>query len=143
MFIIPGRLPSLNDMIREARGNKFWAASSKKKSQKIIGQYIVSSRIPIFTEPVIISFDWTEPDRRRDIDNVSSGGRKLILDALVQCGKLEDDSRRFIKGFIDQFPEPDKANPHIQVTIETLDESLTEQNGAGLPGTPVPGSGGV
>jgi len=142
-FTIPGKLPGLNDIIRKAYHNRFSANTLKKKSQKLIGQHIVASRIPIFKDPVVISFDWIEPDHRRDIDNISGGGRKYILDALVECGKLQGDSRRYIQGFVDQFPDPDKHNPHIRVTIETLDESPSEQNGAGDLPSLEPGFEGV
>lgn len=34
-------------------------------------------------------YRWFEKDRRRDLDNVSSFGRKVIQDALVECGVLK------------------------------------------------------
>ena len=125
-FMIPGKLPGLNDLLKKAYASRFSANDLKKKTQKMIGQYIIAGRLPWFDKPVIISFDWVEPDRRRDIDNVAAGGRKYILDSLVECGVLKNDSRQYVRGFVDHFPEPNKKNPHITVTIETLAEPLNE-----------------
>lgn len=36
-------------------------------------------------------FDWYEPDKRRDPDNVASAGRKIILDAMRATGMLPND----------------------------------------------------
>ncbi len=128
-FIIPGKLPSLNDIINASRTHFHAANTQKKKAQKFIGEHIAISQVPNFKEPVIIAFEWTEPNRTRDLDNVCAGGRKFILDALVECEILENDSRKFVKGFVDQFPDPDKINPHIEVTIETLSHPSNGQNG--------------
>lgn len=66
--------------------------------------------------PVFMEYTWVEPDRRRDMDNISSFGRKVIQDALVDVGVLEDDGWRNILGFSDRF-EVDRKNPRIEVKI--------------------------
>lgn len=45
-------------------------------------------------------FEWHERTKKRDADNIASA-KKFILDALVKMRVLEDDSRKFVKGFSD------------------------------------------
>lgn len=119
-FEIPGRLPGLNDIIRTARGNIYAAANQKKTYQRICAGCITASVVPVFKEPVMITFAWFEPDARRDIDNVCAGGTKFILDALVETGRLCNDTREWVKGLAHIFPAPDKKNPRIRITIDEI-----------------------
>ena len=45
-------------------------------------------------------FEWHEKTKKRDADNIASA-KKFILDALVKMGVLQDDSRKYVKGFYD------------------------------------------
>ena len=67
-----------------------------------------------FTKPVFLLFTFYEQDRRRDRDNVASYARKVIQDALVKAGTLEDDGWDYVTGYLDRF-EVDKKNPRIVV----------------------------
>lgn len=53
---------------------------------------------------------------RRDLDNISSFGRKVIQDALVNAAVLKGDGWKHVVGFSDRF-EVDKKNPRIEVKI--------------------------
>ena len=48
----------------------------------------------------MVRFEWHERTKKRDADNIASA-KKFILDALVKMKVLEDDSRKFVKGFYD------------------------------------------
>ena len=84
LLTIPGKLPGLNDYINAERTNRHKGAKMKADNGKIVAAAIrhcisgVSIRRPVFME-----YTWAEPNRRRDLDNVSSFGRKVIQDALV------------------------------------------------------------
>lgn len=52
----------------------------------------------------------------RDLDNISSFGRKVIQDALVNAAILKGDGWKYVVGFSDRF-EVDKENPRIEVLI--------------------------
>ena len=67
-------------------------------------------------------FEWHERTKKRDADNIASA-KKFILDALVKCGVLEDDSRKYVKGFYDQVID-DKED----FVIVELVEIVTERN---------------
>lgn len=115
-FEIPGRLPGLNEIIGQARYNRFAGASQKKKFQEECAKWISIQRTPAYRCPVTLTFDWIEANRRRDIDNVSAG-TKFILDALVALKRIPDDSRRWVTGLSHTFPEPDPKYPRVVVTI--------------------------
>ena len=98
---IPIKVPSLNEYIGACRTNYHKANKMKHDVQSEVGVYI--SHLPRMSKPVTIDFLWTEKNSRRDYDNLSSCGRKFILDALVASGKLPDDNRKFVTGFSDAF----------------------------------------
>lgn len=70
--------------------------------------------------PVYMHYIWYEPNRRRDKDNVSGYGRKIIQDALVKGGYLRNDGWNEIAGFSDDFCV-DKKNPRIEVYIDEVE----------------------
>jgi Holliday junction resolvase RusA-like endonuclease len=63
-----------------------------------------------------MAYVWHEPNKRRDLDNISSFGRKVIQDALVNSGVLENDGWQNIRGFNDEF-KVSKDEPRIEVHI--------------------------
>lgn len=107
------KLPSLNEYITECRRNRYAGNAMKREIQNVIAFYI--SDLPEFTKPVRIGFHWIEDNRRRDLDNIAFG-KKFILDALVECGKLQGDSQKYVVGFTDTF-EVQKW-PRVVVDIE-------------------------
>ena len=67
-----------------------------------------------------IGFDWIEPDKRRDMDNISAG-KKFILDALVWAGVIADDSWKCVKGFMPESFRVIKDNPGVWVYIKEVE----------------------
>lgn len=114
---IPGRLPGLNDYIDATRTNRYKSANIKDQTQQQIMWHIRSQMRGVKIEhPVHISFTWFEPDRRRDRDNISSFGRKVIQDALVAGGVLHDDGWDYVTSYSDDFAV-DAKKPRIEVVI--------------------------
>ncbi len=120
-LIISGRLDNLNDYIRAIDANRHEGSKLKKKNQnKVIAEiYEQLGRLRI-KKPVIIRYRWYEKDRRRDLDNISSFGRKVIQDALVSTRVIENDGWKEIRGFSDEF-YIDQKNPRIEVEIEVIE----------------------
>ena len=114
---IPMKLPSLNDYIRECRGNKYIASSHKRQLEDEIGIYL--RRLPVFQNPVRIHFLWVEDNKKRDLDNVAFS-KKFILDALVKAGKLKDDNRKCVTAFTDSFSYGKEAK--VIIDIEEVDD---------------------
>lgn len=120
-LIIHGRLDNLNDYIKACRTNQYKGAHLKAKNENKVQAEIYEQlgRLRI-THPVRMSYRWYEKDRRRDLDNVSSFGRKVIQDALVQTHVLQNDGWKEITGFSDEF-YIDAHNPRIEVGIEVIE----------------------
>ena len=119
-LIIHGRLDNLNDYIKACRTNQYKGSHLKAKNENKVQAEIYEQfgRLRI-THPVRMSYRWYEKDRRRDLDNVSSFGRKVIQDALVETRVLRNDGWKEITGFSDEF-YVDKKNPRIEVEIEEV-----------------------
>lgn len=116
---IYGRLDGLNEYTRACRSNKYEGAAAKRKNERLIMGSIAEQLQGVhFGKPVKLVFKWYEPNRRRDLDNVSSA-KKFIQDALVKSGVLEGDGWRHIAGFIDEF-YVDKGRPRIEVIISEV-----------------------
>lgn len=112
---IPGKLPSLNDLIEENRKSPRTGAKLKRETQDLIHWHILAQlKHPIKT-PVRIICIFCEPDERRDLDNVYSA-HKYILDALVAAEKLPGDGQKYITGIVDE-ATVDKVAPRVEVIL--------------------------
>ena len=117
-FTIPQRLPSLNEYINKERTNRYKAAKMKSEIQQLISVYIPRELKKIeLANPVFIIYNWYEPNKKRDKDNISFA-KKFINDALVVNGVLKNDGWRNISGFQDIFMV-DKDNPRVVVEIRS------------------------
>lgn len=116
-LVISGRLPGLNEYIAAERSNRYRAAAMKREAEALV-QLHAKSCLRKWKQscPVIMHYHWLEKDRRRDMDNISSYGRKVIQDALVKGGYLRGDGWAYIAGFSDGFAVG-KKNPRIEVEI--------------------------
>ena len=103
-IIIPGRLDNLNDYISAERTNRFKGAKMKGDNQERVFQEACIQLGDVHINGPV---------------NISSFGRKVIQDAIVQAGILPDDGWKYIKGFTDEF-YVDKEYPRIEVTITEL-----------------------
>ncbi len=118
LLIIPGKLDNLNDYISACRSNAYAGAKLKGHNEQIARIAIRKQLKVTINKPVTMQYSWYEPNKRRDLDNVSSFGRKVIQDALVKEGILANDGWREIIGFSDSF-YIDKIRPRVEVRIKT------------------------
>ena len=118
---IQGKLDNLNDYITSCRTNQYKGAKLKHHNEHKVAYAIYEQlgRLRI-NNPVYMAYRWYEPDRRRDLDNISSFGRKVIQDALVETHVLKNDGWKEIIGFKDEF-YVDRNNPRIEVEIEVVE----------------------
>lgn len=119
-LVIPGPLPGLNEIIDANRTNRNKGANLKRSTQKIV-ELCSKKQLRGFHPkgPVWMSYTWYERNRKRDKDNISSGGRKVIQDGLVKAGVLINDGWADIEGFSDRFAV-DKHNPRVEIEIEEI-----------------------
>lgn len=114
-FIIPGKLDGLNKIILANRTNKYAGAALKRQNENVVALAIAAARIKPIPNPVFIKFFWYEPNKKRDKDNIASA-KKMIIDALVRSGIIQNDGWKYIIGFSDSF-DIDKDNPRIEVEL--------------------------
>lgn len=115
-FKIDTKLPSLNEYINACRRNAYSGGNFKKDTDMICSVFIRNARIPAIKKPVKIHFEWHESTQKRDLDNIAGYGHKTILDALVSCGCLKDDSPKYVKGFTDDFIKDKKSFCAVTIT---------------------------
>lgn len=116
-LVFPGKLPSLNEFISACNKNPKAGGRMKWEDQNKVEWFIRSQLRGVrIKKPVTMVYTWYEPNRKRDLDNISSYGRKVIQDALVHCGVLHNDGWKQILGFSDRF-YVDRKEPRIEVVI--------------------------
>ena len=110
----------MNEYTRACRSSRYAGADMKKEGERIVSAYIHKQLKGVkFDKPVSVYFYWYERNLRRDPDNISGFGRKVILDALVRGGVLMDDSMAWVVYLGDYF-FIDAKNPRIEVEIEEM-----------------------
>lgn len=129
-FFIPGPLPGLNELL-SAKGSGFgkgngYARLKKEWTDRILMACMASRLKPV--QQAEFHFEWMERNKRRDPDNFSSGGRKLILDALVKGGILPGDGWSVVLGFSDDFLIAADV-PGVWVTISSSDLATNAGSG--------------
>lgn len=120
LLIVHARLNNLNDYISAERTSRYMGADMKARNEELVKIAIKQQMKGIrIEEPVFMEYRWYEKNRRRDLDNISSFGRKVIQDALVQTHVLQNDGWKEIEGFSDEF-FVDADNPRIEVLIREV-----------------------
>lgn len=113
-YVIPLKMPSLNDYTKWCRTNKYLANKRKTELEEQIGFYI--KEMPRYDKPVKIHFTWIEGNKRRDLDNICFA-KKFVLDALVKHGKLKDDNRKCVCAFTDSFDYGSETKVILEVEV--------------------------
>lgn len=122
LLIIPGRLNNLNDYISAERANRYKGAQMKADNEAVVKAAITRSLRGVHIQKKVrMEYLWVEKNQRRDLDNISSFGRKVIQDELVKSRILQNDGWANIIGFSDSFAV-DKQDPRIEVRIIEVDE---------------------
>lgn len=115
-LIIKGELTDLNAYIKALNSHRYAGSSIKREeTNRIYYDAKKQCLTEITAYPVKLKMAWYCRDNRKDIDNVAFA-KKFILDGLVAARVLENDSRRFVSGFTDEF-FIDKKNPRVEVEI--------------------------
>ncbi len=106
-FYIPVRLPGMNDIIDArmkaadaGKNGRRWNPWSemKRENTKIIDDALRNSGVRHINSEMHFSFLFLEPNKRRDPDNIVSGGMKIIFDAICGTGLMSNDGWRNVGG---------------------------------------------
>lgn len=124
-FVISGRLSGLNEYTKVCRGNAYQANNFKKANQQIVRNALQDALRHGFLHqvdkyPCQLRIMWYEPNSRRDVDNVTFA-TKFILDAMVETGIIEDDSRKYVSSVTHRVMTS-KRFPRVEVIIDEGEE---------------------
>jgi Holliday junction resolvase RusA-like endonuclease len=118
-FTIPGRLMGLNEYVDACRTNKHVGAKAKSEQTEAVTWSIRSAGLKPMDGPIEVGISWIEGRKKngalRDVDNIQFAS-KFILDGLVDCGIVPDDSPKFIRNVYHHY-RFNANNPHIEVTV--------------------------
>lgn len=128
-FTILGQLANLNDYLKaervtfRTRNGKFSTKGNelKRKTQEyIISQIRRDLRGVHIDKMVDIHYDFYEPNKKRDKDNVWAFASKCTQDSLVLAKVLENDGWSCINSISADF-YVDSDKPRIEVTLTEVD----------------------
>lgn len=122
-FTIPFRLPSLNEYIEQCRRNPHAGAKLKKDTDASIKWEIMAAKLQPVESPCIVRMVFTEPNRKRDVDNVESA-KKYVLDALAGYGVLQGDSPKWVVGVPSYTEYGDRARVNVTIIEDADVEAL-------------------
>jgi hypothetical protein len=114
-FVIPGRLPGLNEMNYMDRSGPYAGARAKKKLTRYCAQWAIVGRVPEFKCPITVHIVWFEPNRLRDRDNIHAGA-KYILDGLQLARKIKNDSQKWVTRLTND-EQVDARNPRVEIHL--------------------------
>ena len=110
---IPMRFPSLNEYIDANRSDPRAGSRMKRRLTEACAWCFKGKAIDGF--PARLRIVYREPNRRRDIDNITYAA-KYILDGMVEAGAIPDDSQRYICS-IESVVDVDRDNPRVEVWL--------------------------
>lgn len=123
IYDIPIRLPGLNEYQAACRRHPLAGARMKKDAVDQVMTYLVP--VCKLSWPAQIEIYYTEPNKKRDVDNVSGFGSKVILDALVKAGFLPDDGPAYVNRIDSRIDYGTEASISI-IIKERQDETYTD-----------------
>lgn len=122
-LIIPGHLPTMNEIIKAAKSHPIVYRNMKKQYTELVAW---SAKGLPRIERANFTITWFCSNQRVDKDNVTAG-QKFVFDGLVIAGVLDNDGWKQIGDVTHRF-EIDRKNPRIEVEIEILVKALKEVN---------------
>lgn len=114
----------MNEYIHEMNRNRILGNKLKQQWQTTVGWTIAAAGLKnrCFERPVIIRYNFYEPNRKRDKSNIGAFAIKVIEDALQDMCVIKNDNWAGVAGFEECF-FVDKNNPRVEVEIwEETDE---------------------
>ena len=119
-FEIPGTLPGLNEIIREAKTHYREYHKMKKYYTELVVLCIKKARLKKCDCQIDIHVTWYCPNKRKDKDNIIAG-IKFILDGLQGAGIIKNDNWKHI-GDIKHRLIVDVENPRIEVELKEVQD---------------------
>lgn len=120
-IVIPGELPTLNEIIAESKKGrgKYQPYNDMKRLYTESIAWITKSKIKKEFRKIDLEIIWVCKDKRKDKDNIIAG-TKFILDGLVEAGAIKNDGWKQIGDILHKF-KVDKHGPRIEVVIKEIE----------------------
>ena len=117
-FFIEGKLPGYNEFINAAKGLRGARKYTQLKQvvEKQIAYHIRQAKIKPCMKPVHVRVIWSEPDKKRDRDNVVAT-IKCVMDSLRDTSIIRNDTWKWVLS-IEQLVILDHEKPGVLVTLE-------------------------
>lgn len=119
-FTLPIRLPGINEYQNACRRHPLHGAAMKKNAVAQVMTYLTP--VVQLQWPSQLEVVYTEPNKKRDIDNVIGFGSKVILDAFVKAGFLPDDGPTYVNRIDSQVVYGDE--PQIEIFVKEPGDQL-------------------
>lgn len=115
-FFVPMQMPNLNDVIEACKTHYAVYAKLKRKWGSTVALCARAGGFTRIQHPAHFSFEFREPDRRRDPDNLIAGGLKVIFDAMQDAGLLHNDGWNDVLSITTSW-RVDKERPGVMLTV--------------------------
>lgn len=113
-----------------AKGNTFtkgkrrmsaYTVMKKKYGGAIAAELVKQQCVPETPYNMIEpSFVWYEPHKRRDLDNISGGGRKMLLDSMVDVGIISNDNLMHIQRMSDAYAPSETGERYVYISWKVI-----------------------
>lgn len=114
-IIIPGRLPTMNEIIDAAKSHWSKYRTMKEENTNLVAW--LSKKHPP-TDRVNVVITWVCKDMSFDKDNIMAG-QKFIFDGIKEAGVIGNDGWKQIGDVTHKFTV-DKKNPRIEIDLERV-----------------------
>lgn len=116
-FTIDDRLPGYNELHQQPW---FKSRRIKQNAMDTVMWYARIAGLKPIQGRCVVQIACFEPNAKRDVDNVTSGAGKVILDALQQAGILKGDGRKYVEQVIYEKVCVDRNAPRVEVYIDEV-----------------------
>lgn len=118
-IIIQGELPDMNSYIKALSNNRFTGGKIKQVATDKVAWETKKFATRKLLPPYHFIFNWYCKNKKKDKDNISSMGIKVIFDGLQKSKVIPQDTWNVIQSFENHF-FIDAKNPRIEVFIQSL-----------------------
>lgn len=125
VFTLPIRLPGINEYQNACRRHPLQGAQMKKAAIQQVMTYLTP--VEKLTWPAQFEIIYTEPNKKRDIDNIIGFGSKVILDAFVKAGFLPDDGPSYVNKIDSSVTYA--TEPQIEIFVKEQGDQLWKDIG--------------
>lgn len=120
-FLVLGKFPTLNDLLRQHGASPHAYNATKKRCQNAVAAAVRQYKLPAF-KSASIKYELLERDKRRDPSNVAAVAIKFIEDALVGMAVLPGDGWKHVVGFEVTWALESFQGVYVTIEGEVCDE---------------------